>query len=98
MKKNLDEDTIKFTPLEYERDFGKFERKVYENGDVYEGQMKHGLPDGEGTMFYANGWHYVGSWSKGKREGRGSYYDTLEKVYEGIWKDDEPTEDGIYIM
>lgn len=48
-------------------------KKVYENGDVYEGKMKKDIPNGEGTMTYANGNVYNGYWVDGVPQGKGSF-------------------------
>ena len=36
----------------------------YGTGDVYEGALRNGLPEGKGTMKFANGDTYVGNWRK----------------------------------
>ena len=36
----------------------------YGTGDVYEGALRNGLPEGKGTMRFANGDSYVGNWRK----------------------------------
>ncbi len=44
----------------------------YENGNIYSGNFKEGLPDGIGTMWYANGNVYLGEWRNGCRHGWGN--------------------------
>ncbi len=46
-------------------------KKVYENGDVYEGKMKNNSPNGKGTMTYADGKIYRGFWVDGVPQGQG---------------------------
>ena len=61
--------------------------KKYANGDVYEGELKEGKPDGRGRMTCANGNVYKGEWKEGKPDGRGKMTDTDGSVYEWDWKD-----------
>ncbi len=46
-------------------------RLVYFNGDVYNGQIESGIPQGYGEMVYHEGDKYNGNFSKGLREGTG---------------------------
>ena len=61
--------------------------ETYKNGNRYEGQIKNGLREGIGTMFYNNGYKYEGDWKNGLREGKGIYYLNKENLqgdrYEG---------------
>ena len=46
----------------------------FQNGEVYEGDMKGGLFQGRGKMSHAKekgGGYYDGMWFKGKKQGRG---------------------------
>jgi len=70
----------------------------YQNG-IYTGEVKDGLPHGNGTLKIDDSETFVGSWKEGKRHGAGHHsrisrhdYDGLETalVYHqyGIWTDD----------
>ncbi|KRX03845.1 hypothetical protein PPERSA_04640 [Pseudocohnilembus persalinus] len=49
--------------------------RVYDNGQKYIGQIKDGLRQGVGCMFYANGMkQYEGYWKNDKIEGFGKFY------------------------
>lgn len=39
----------------------------------YQGEIKLGLPHGEGTFTWASGNVYEGSWASGKRQGSGTF-------------------------
>jgi len=51
----------------------------------YEGEMKNGKPDGNGTMIYKNGDKYEGAWVKGQMEGIGTMLYINGNKYEGAW-------------
>ena len=40
-----------------------FVEKLYENGDLYFGQLKDDKKEGLGQMIYKNGDFYLGNWS-----------------------------------
>ena len=67
--------------------------KFYENGDHYMGDMKFGLPDGNGTLntiLDGMGYTYVGEFKRGKKNGRGNLSSKDNKYnYDGSWKDDK---------
>lgn len=44
------------------------------NGSVYTGEVKAGLPNGQGTMKYANGEVYEGEWKDGIKVWRQQSY------------------------
>ena len=67
--------------------------KYFENGDHYMGDMKFGLPDGNGTLntiMDGMGYTYVGEFKRGKKNGRGNLSSKDNKYnYDGGWKDDK---------
>ena len=67
--------------------------KYFENGDHYLGDMKFGLPDGNGTLntiMDGMGYTYVGEFKKGQKNGRGNLSSKDNKYnYDGGWKDDK---------
>ena len=67
--------------------------KFYENGDHYIGDMKFGVPDGNGTLntiMDGMGYTYVGEFKRGKKNGRGNLSSKDNKYnYDGGWKDDK---------
>ena len=64
----------------------------FRNGNIYDGEMRHGKMHGQGVMKYAHGHAaydiYEGEFADDQRNGRGTM--TYEKgdVYRGEWKDD----------
>ena len=56
------------------------------NGDVYEGEVSKGLPDGFGKFIYSNGDRFEGNHRKGKRHGQGKLTKKLGEVWTGEWK------------
>lgn len=60
--------------------------------DHYRGVFKKGLPQGEGTYYYADSSVYEGMWIKGVRHGTGKYtfrYKGADSIQEGQWVDDK---------
>lgn len=57
--------------------------------EQYEGEMNHGLREGQGSCKYADGSVYIGEWKEGKRNGQGLYIWANGDEYEGEWLDDE---------
>ena len=70
--------TEKWEGLENEdnRDIGK-----------YEGEMKNGFPNGQGTFTLNDGEKYVGEFKDGKSHGQGTYTFKKGNKYVGGWKD-----------
>ena len=46
--------------------------KIFSNGK-YIGEIKNGLPHGQGKLYYVHGGKYIGEWNCGERHGLGSY-------------------------
>jgi antitoxin component YwqK of YwqJK toxin-antitoxin module len=65
-------------------------RIVFPDGKVaYEGDMKNGIIEGEGTLFYRGTQNpqYIGQWQKNVPEGNGkSFYPDGSIRYDGQWK------------
>ena len=66
------------------------------NGDRYEGDIRHGRPNGHGTFFFANGDREEGEFRDGKLNGQGTYTFSSGDRFEGQYKNDTPLS-GIYI-
>ena len=49
---------------------------TFKNGDIYNGQLVGGRPNGKGKTQMVNGDTYEGGYLKGKRYGQGTYYVT----------------------
>jgi len=62
----------------------------------YQGQVKDGIPNGLGYLFFPNGWKYVGSWKDGKENGKGTLTSPNGEKYEGEWKDGLPNGKGVF--
>ena len=59
--------------------------------DMYEGEFKAGLPDGNGKYTWKNGNWYEGQWYRGKREGNGKMlykFADRDSLVNGYWKKD----------
>ena len=65
----------------------------YENGDHYIGDLKNGLPDGNGTLnsiFDGIGYTYIGEFKNGKKNGKGNLSSKDNKYnYDGGWINDK---------
>ncbi|MEX0960412.1 MAG: hypothetical protein WDZ63_14120 [Burkholderiales bacterium] len=62
----------------------------------YEGQMKSGYAEGEGTYVSRDGARYSGEWKQSKQHGRGTAQDPDGGSYEGEWRDGRPDGWGVY--
>ena len=62
----------------------------------YVGEIKNGLPDGQGTFTYPNGSKYVGEYKDGVKHGQGSYYYPNGDKYVGEYKDGVKHGQGSY--
>ena len=61
---------------------------VYKDGAAkYVGTFTNGMPDGEGTIFYANGESYKGDWALGSFNGEGILYLPDGTQVVGYWKE-----------
>ncbi len=64
-------------------DKGRF---VFNDGSVFTGSFKNGLPDGEGECHYKNGDFYSGQWHEGKPDGNGRYLYATGITLNGTWE------------
>ena len=53
----------------------------------YKGEIKNGIPNGQGVFNYPDGRKYVGQWIDGKINGQGTYLSPLRWKYVGEFKD-----------
>ena len=87
---------------EYDKDLWKFSKHIedvsdvskhFENGDHYQGELKYGLLDGQGTLntfLDGMGYTYVGDFKNGKKHGKGNLSSKDHKYnYDGWWENDE---------
>lgn len=61
---------------------------VNENGDLYDGEWKDGMYNGQGYLLYADGNYYKGAFVEGKRSGYGILQCTNGDRYEGNFLND----------
>ena len=65
----------------------KFSWTIEGQRSSYEGEVKDGLPNGQGTSYWANGDRYEGEFKDGKFNGQGTLYFAYGHRYEGEFKD-----------
>lgn len=53
--------------------YNSFSRFIYDNGDVYEGQVKNGYPSMYGSYLYSNENLYIGDYMDGRKNGYGIF-------------------------
>ena len=75
----------------YEFSFNNF---YDDNGEKYIGEMKNGLKEGKGRMYFNNGSRYEGDFKNDKMEGKGILYFN-DGRYEGDFKNDKMEGKGI---
>ncbi|HYG51588.1 MAG TPA: C1 family peptidase [Flavobacteriales bacterium] len=73
---------------EYGNCLDGYSRFKFDNGDTYEGDVKNGMPEGNGIYQYANGEVFTGTFKGGKKEGKGTYYFTDGTVKTAWWSSD----------
>lgn len=89
LKKILIFSIVLFITACIDRDTGQLLNINYDNGDIYLGEHKDSIPQGEGVYTFDNGNKYVGEFFKGKRSGNG-VYTCLEYKYSGDFKNNLP--------
>ena len=62
----------------------------------YEGELKQGWADGQGTYISRRGVRYEGSWKNSMQEGKGTVQNPDGSVYRGEWKEGKPHGWGEY--
>jgi hypothetical protein len=62
----------------------------------FEGYMKDGMMQGQGTYFYKSGDKYQGQWEKNKMHGQGAYIFVDGEKYVGQWKNGKMSGQGTY--
>jgi hypothetical protein len=68
-----------------------------ENKDItkYSGEIKNGLPNGQGTLTFPDGEKYVGEWKDWEKNGQGTFTFHNGDKYVGEWKNEERNGKGI---
>ena len=65
-------------------------------GDIYEGDIKDALADGEAILRYRSGDVYKGQWKQGERSGKGEMTYADGRIYKGDWFKDKKHGLGTY--
>ena len=55
-----------------------------EAGEMYEGYLDNGYPNGIGTYYFSDGSFYVGEFKSGRKNGYGLFYDVTDAVYYSV--------------
>ena len=66
--------------------------RMYDDGDVYAGEFRNGLLNGQGSFYNDDGDHYIGNYEQGMKNGKGEYwYKPSSHIfkYVGDWKEDK---------
>lgn len=57
---------------------------MYSNGDIYFGQHRGFVREGQGKMIYLNGSTYEGGWANDRKDSRGKMYEKISgDIYNG---------------
>ncbi|XP_010474473.1 PREDICTED: phosphatidylinositol 4-phosphate 5-kinase 3-like, partial [Camelina sativa] len=67
----------------------------YANGDVYQGNWKANLQDGNGRYVWSDGNEYVGEWKNGVISGKGAMTWANGNRYDGLWENGAPVGKGV---
>jgi hypothetical protein len=68
----------------------------YTNGGVYVGEVRDGIPHGQGTYTFANGDVYVGEYRDNQPNGQGTYTFANGSVYVGEYRDNQRNGQGTF--
>lgn len=71
-------------------------KKYFDNGTIYNGKLKDGLPEGYGTIKWISGNQYEGFWKQGSPNGKGTYRYASGDMYSGDYVYGERTGYGMY--
>ena len=63
---------------------------------MYKGEIKNGIPNGQGVFTYPDGRKYVRQWKEGEINGQGTYASPSQWKYVGQFKDGKFHGRGIY--
>ncbi len=74
------------------------ERREYPDGSRYEGEMKDGKREGEGTWAKPDGTKYSGQWKGDKPDGLGTFIWPDGRKFKGYWKSGKRHGKGIEIL
>ena len=69
-------------------------RIEWANGDVYEGEVRHGLGHGRGEFTWPSGQTFKGDWVDGRAQGSGVMRFANGNLYEGVVADGVPAGSG----
>ena len=69
-------------------------RTIYDNGDIYEGELVNGKRNGKGKMEYTNGDIYEGLFKDDLKAGKGKMIYANGNIYEGFFAKDRPSGKG----
>jgi hypothetical protein len=69
---------------------------AYGHGDKYVGEVRDGLPDGQGTIASTDGDMYTGGWKGGTPHGFGTYIWADGSIFAGMWRNGERHGRGEY--
>jgi hypothetical protein len=62
----------------------------------YEGDLKQGWAEGQGTYTSRRGMRYEGNWKKSMQDGTGTMQTPDGSIYQGEWKEGKPNGWGVY--
>jgi len=62
---------------------------IYQDGALYNGASKNGIPDGFGTVTWRDGSKYQGYFKEGKKDGHGEFTFSDGSFYIGDYRDDK---------
>ena len=64
-------------------------RRNLDSDTMYVGEVRNGVPNGQGIETLPSGAKYVGEWKDGKYHGQGTFTFLDGDVWSGLWKNDE---------
>ena len=76
-------------------ELGWFQIKENETDGKFLGDIRNGIPNGEGTITFISGIKYVGEWENGDFNGKGKYFYPGGRTFDGEWNKGRKNGQGI---
>ena len=70
--------------------------EIYFTNAKYVGDIKNGLANGKGVLYYNNGAKFIGEFVNNKKHGNGVHYYVNGDKHEGLWENDLRHGKGVY--
>ena len=77
--------TLYINVIEFYNGINWSKSRTHPSDLMYEGEIKGGVPHGQGTLEFNDRSKHVGEWKNGKRDGKGTFYSSIGITSPGVW-------------